>query len=184
MKTVVNLYGGPGTGKSTIAAHIFALLKQQGANAELITEYVKTWVWEGRQIQELDQYYLIAKQSRHERLMYPKVDIVVTDAPVWLSAIYEVRFEEKPHICQVLIDKHAAYAEKCGFRHVHVFLERESEYIAVGRMQTEDEARKIDKEILDYIESQNIDYIKVAGNKDAAAKIIKELSLERSGKNV
>ena len=36
---VINLYGGPGTGKSTTAAALFALIKREGYNVELVTEF-------------------------------------------------------------------------------------------------------------------------------------------------
>ena len=42
---VVNLYGAPGSGKSTGAAYIFAKLKMLGVNCELITEFAKDKVW-------------------------------------------------------------------------------------------------------------------------------------------
>ena len=38
---IINLFGGPGTGKSTGAAYIFAKLKMCGVNCELITEFAK-----------------------------------------------------------------------------------------------------------------------------------------------
>lgn len=38
---VVNLFGAPGAGKSTGAAHIFAELKMCGINTELVTEFAK-----------------------------------------------------------------------------------------------------------------------------------------------
>ena len=34
---VVNLYAGPGAGKSTLSAYTFAKLKMAGVNCELIT---------------------------------------------------------------------------------------------------------------------------------------------------
>ena len=43
---VVNLFGAPGSGKSTGAAYIFSQLKIAGVNAELVTEFVKDKVWE------------------------------------------------------------------------------------------------------------------------------------------
>jgi hypothetical protein len=58
---VVNLYGGPGTGKSRTAALLFATMKQRGVNCELATEYAKDVVWEGRESLLSDQIYLFAK---------------------------------------------------------------------------------------------------------------------------
>lgn len=44
--TVINLFGGPSAGKSTLAAGVFYNLKCMGINCELITEYPKDKVWE------------------------------------------------------------------------------------------------------------------------------------------
>jgi adenylylsulfate kinase-like enzyme len=41
---VINLFGGPGTGKSTLAAALFTDLKMKGINAELVTEFAKDLV--------------------------------------------------------------------------------------------------------------------------------------------
>ena len=35
---IVNLFGGPGTGKSTLMARIFSELKVQGYDCEMVTE--------------------------------------------------------------------------------------------------------------------------------------------------
>ena len=42
----VNLFGSPGSGKSTGASYIFSMLKLHGIVAELVTEFVKDKVWE------------------------------------------------------------------------------------------------------------------------------------------
>ena len=47
MKTLhINLWAGPGTGKSTMAAGIFAALKWNKIDCELVSEYAKQIVWE------------------------------------------------------------------------------------------------------------------------------------------
>lgn len=140
MKQVICLYGGPGTGKSTTAAHLFALLKQRGVNTELVTEYVKNWVWENRKILPGDQYYLFAKQARLERLKYKDVDVIVTDSPVGFSVIYEKRNEPEPHICKALVKKHMDLAKSMGVTHKHILLTRATPYNTVGRFQTKKEA--------------------------------------------
>ena len=43
---VVNLFAGPGAGKSTGAAYIFSMLKMAGIDTEYVNEYAKDKVWE------------------------------------------------------------------------------------------------------------------------------------------
>jgi ABC-type multidrug transport system ATPase subunit len=66
MTTIINLFGGPGSGKSTTAAYLYAGLKNQGVNAELIREYVKDWAYESRTVGVFDQLYFFGKQVRRE----------------------------------------------------------------------------------------------------------------------
>ena len=176
-KIVINLYGGPGTGKSTTAAHAFALLKQKGHNAELITEYVKNWVWEGREIKRNDQYYLFAKQARYESSKFDHVDIIVTDAPIWLSSIYEAKNEPTPHICDLLIDKHVSLAQEKGFEHKHVFLKRVKPYKTEGRLETESQAKEIDDEIREYLTRNNMSFMETFADEKAAVRVLTYLGL-------
>ena len=43
---VCNFFSGPGAGKSTLAAAVFAKLKMLGVNCELVTEFAKDKTWE------------------------------------------------------------------------------------------------------------------------------------------
>ena len=43
---VVNLTGGPGSGKSTLCAQLFYILKSKNIDVEMATEYVKDLVFE------------------------------------------------------------------------------------------------------------------------------------------
>jgi adenylate kinase family enzyme len=63
MKTlVVNLFAGPGSGKSTFCASVFAKLKILGIDSEMSLEYAKDIVWE-ESYQKLDhQIYIFGKQ--------------------------------------------------------------------------------------------------------------------------
>lgn len=177
MGKVICLYGGPGTGKSTTAAHLFALLKQGGVNAELVSEYVKEWAWEGRHILPGDQYYFLAKQSRRERIRFKDVDVMVTDSPIWLSAVYEQEHEPAPHVAQTLIDKHVRIAHEAGFQHRHVFLRRTKAYNPKGRWQTEPEAKDIDEKIRSYLATQNLTFWECDADEHAAGRIIEALAL-------
>ena len=92
MTTIINLYCGPGGGKSTTSAFLFYLLKSSGLNAEMVREYVKEWAWEGRVPSAFDQIYLLGKQVRKESMLLGKVDYVVTDCPVLIGSLYAQKF--------------------------------------------------------------------------------------------
>ena len=83
---VLNFFGGPGTGKSTGAAYVFALLKMAGVNAELVTEAAKDLTWEEAFKNLRDQPYVFGKQAHRLFRCADMVDIIVTDSPIFLSA--------------------------------------------------------------------------------------------------
>ena len=57
----IGLFGGPGTGKSTLSAMAYSKLKTMGINVELVQEYVKSWAYEKRMVSSFDQLYLLAE---------------------------------------------------------------------------------------------------------------------------
>lgn len=61
MTLVVNLYAGPGTGKSTTAALAFGELKTLGVNCEYVQEYAKDRVWDEHFSVFSNQIYLLGK---------------------------------------------------------------------------------------------------------------------------
>ncbi len=158
---VVNLFGGPGTGKSTSAAAAFARLKLDGVNAELATEYAKDIVWEGRHYLLSDQIYIFAKQNRKLERLYGKVDVVVSDCPLLLSYYYS----RNPHILG-LVREMLVKADQ-----LDVLLERKKPYLAKGRYQTESEARRIDRELARMLEELSIPYHRLPADRDAGDRI-------------
>lgn len=174
---VLNLYGGPGTGKTTTGADLFTKLKIRHTNCELVKEYIKDWVWEGRNINSYDQVYILAKQARREQILYGSVDVVITDAPMWLSPIYESKYGAGPYICNEIVMKFQKEAESRGVEFVHIFLRRVKPYRAEGRYQNEEEAKVIDQEIKDYLVQAQLPFIEVDADESAAEKIIEMLKL-------
>jgi nicotinamide riboside kinase len=147
--TIINLYGGPGTGKSTSAAYLFYLLKTKGINAELVREYVKDWAWEGRTPSVYDQLYFLGKQIRKESMLYGKCTALVTDSPVLQNAYYAAKTGPP-------IEAFYKQSEADGHRHLHVFLKRSKPYNPAGRYQTEAQAKECDGEITKLLMSMGV----------------------------
>lgn len=175
MSIVVSLYGGPGTGKSTSAAHLFAELKMAGVNAELVQEYVKQWAWEDRKPVTLDQFYFFGKQSRKEYSLFGKVDTVVTDSPVSLCAYYTHLYgsKEQDSLFQDMTKTYYNMAKNTGNHHVHIWLNRVKAYNPAGRFQTEEQARDIDNDMRNFLtRNVGLEFVEVDGSPDGVKSIL------------
>lgn len=94
---VINLFGAPGSGKSTGATYIFTALKLLGVNVELITEFAKDKVW-GNNIEAINnQAYIFGEQSFRMSRCKDKVDVIVTDFPLYYCqlSIIKIKFLER-----------------------------------------------------------------------------------------
>src|SRR5574344_1019681 len=97
---VINMFGAPGVGKSTTAAMAFALLKMKGVDCELSSEFAKDLVWECRYETFKDELYIFAKQSHKLFRLLGKVDAVVTDHPLLLTAFYAKNDPDLVRLCE------------------------------------------------------------------------------------
>lgn len=96
MSLRICFYGGPGVGKSTLAANVFGTLRQAGMRAELVQEWVKAWAYLGHDIKSFDYVYSFANQLHAEdQLLQAGVEIIVTDSPIYLQCIYALRHRMK-----------------------------------------------------------------------------------------
>ncbi|MGN0174260.1 MAG: AAA family ATPase, partial [Acutalibacteraceae bacterium] len=89
---VVNLFAGPGAGKSTCAWEIASKLKKLGYVAEYVSEYAKELVWDEK-YEMLDgtlehQSELLKEQQHRQNRLMGKVDFIVTDSPTILNLQY------------------------------------------------------------------------------------------------
>lgn len=162
--TIINLYCGPGGGKSTNAAFLFYLLKAEGKNSELVREYVKDWAWENRKISTYDQLYFLGKQIRRESMLYGKVDWIVSDSPVMMNLYYAQKYCTLSLSEGVRAGTLSFYqqAAEDGHKHIHVLLKRTKPYSSDGRYQSEAEAVEIDAELRRLLEGLKVPVIECA----------------------
>lgn len=179
MKKIICLWGGPGTGKSTTAAALFAELKKLGFNVELNREYIKDWVWEGRELIDGDQVYITAKQIRKERIYMRKgLDFIVTDSPASLTTFYGNiydKYEREFAACKAIVKQHHAFCKDHGYKVDHFFLERTKEYNPAGRYQDETTAKEYDGKIKSFMDEYPINYKSVVCDDNAVKTIVDDL---------
>lgn len=155
------LYAGPSSGKSTTAARLFADLKQLHHSIELVSEYVKTWAYQKRQIHPYDQVYLFGKQQQSEyKLITAGVKNIVSDSPCFLSAVYSEVYSGNDKLAQPLYALERAYEE--DHPSISIFLERgEKPYQQEGRYQSYEEAKKIDEAIITKLWKHNKNFVPI-----------------------
>ena len=139
---VVNLFGGPGIGKSTIAAGVFFQLKIRGVLCELIPEFAKEKVWEEHFKAFDNQLYIFAQQHRRIERCLGKVDVIVVDSPLLLPIIYGKSIIKNEHFNGLVLH------EFNSMNNHNIVLERGSfQFEVEGRMQDKEAAMQIDDEV-------------------------------------
>jgi len=160
---VVNFIGGPGAGKSTMCADVFAELKWLGVNCEIAPEYAKGVVWEKSFNKLRNQLYILGKQHHAIFRLCGEVDVVLTDSPFILSAVYDPR--KNPLFKQFVLQ------EFNRFNNMTFCLERTKKYLAKGRTQTEPEAREVDNVVQNLLIKSKIDFETIPGEQESVGVI-------------
>ena len=168
---VVNLIGSPGTGKSTIASELFAKMKWEGFDVELVSEYAKELVWEQRHETFKNELYLFAKQHHRLFRLKGKVKFIITDRPLILSLFYNGKYGDGSENFRNLV-----LEEVNKFDNINIFLHRTKPYIAKGRNQTEEESIEFAKEMLELVRNYGGEFIELDAEQDVTSSKIIEIS--------
>lgn len=157
MKTqVINLFGAPGAGKSTIAAYIFAELKARKINCELVTEFAKDLFWDNSLSALSNQYYVFGAQSYRLSRLVGKVDIIICDSPLPLSIVYAQEHISR-HFADVVLDDFNRYDN-----YNYLLLNSSQDYNSAGRIHSKAEAAKLQIEIQNMLNAKSIFYTPIA----------------------
>lgn len=163
---VINLFAGPGAGKSTTAAGLFFLMKNKGYNVELITEFAKDLTWENRNKTLENQIYVFAKQYHRLYRLENKVEYVITDSPLLLSLIYSKTDYFNGTFANLVKEVWNEYIN------YSFFIERIKEYKQIGRSQDEEGAKKIDLTVLNLLNENYYIFKRVKGDINASQTIL------------
>ena len=166
---LVNLYGAPGSGKSTGAAYIFSKLKMAGVDAELVTEFVKDKVWEESKEPFNNQAYIFGRQYFRIFRCANKVDVIVTDSPLPLSIYYNTSEVLGQEFNEMVMKVSNSFNTK------NYLLTRVKPYNPNGRLQTEEESNKIANDLWNFLDMWDIEYVHRDGNQEEFDNIVEEI---------
>ena len=172
---IINILGGPGVGKTTIANELFVNLKKMGKDVEVVSEFAKELVWEKRNEAFDDRLYMHGEQNHRLMMMNGELDYIITDSPLILTAIYNDYYlkdkfpkEYNDMINNVTIQTFKLYNNKT------YLIKRNVEYENNGRRESEKQANDIDEKIISYLKENNIEYITL-DRENAIETILKEI---------
>jgi len=171
---IINILGGPGQGKSTLAARIFAFLKMQNINAEYVQEFAKELYYDGtlkQVIEDKDQLYIGATQNRKfTRLPKYNVDVIITDGST-LTNMFHAQDDKT-----VFDAEYKAYNEFDN-RNLFIVSDGSFKYQEDGRLESEIEAKNNGFKMQNMLERLQIPYTFMynKANENDSIDISKEL---------
>lgn len=146
---LINLFGSPGSGKSTAAANLFSELKSRHVRTELVGEFAKELIYLGNEIQLVNQVYIMGSQYRKQKdLERYGVDVAISDSPLQLQLIY---CRDKPYYVELVALVNVLQKE---FNNINVFIKRTAPYQNHGRVHTEKESDQLSELIWNSMEGK------------------------------
>lgn len=177
--TNINLFGGPGTGKSTTAGGLFYKMKTKGFRVEYIQEYAKELTFGEDQVKLSDQILLLGEQHHRMFRLKDQVDYVIHDSPFIMGMAYAsdtlIPLKEYEKLIVALYHR---------YNHINIFLKRNVEkhgYQEYGRNQTLAEAQQKDEEIKAWLKKYNLPFYEVEMGKESV-KEIRKIIKDNNGK--
>ncbi len=160
---IINFYGGPQTGKTTLAYQTLAELKKRGKMVGFALEYATTLISRGLgHILEDNQSYVMINQYQ---LLYDFkrqgfFDYVVTDSPVLMQQAYfnpETETVAQETFNKLCLELH----RDKGFENIEIFClrDRSVPYIPEGRLHDQSQSRMLDVRIRRILDEHTPDYL-------------------------
>lgn len=154
----INLFGGPGVAKSTIAGGLFHQMKIKGYNVEYIQEYAKDLVYGDDNIKLSDQLLILGKQHHRLFKLNNNVDYAIHDSPFLLGILY---YRNNKHLNKNLFQDLIIDLFK-SYEGINFFIKRNPKlFKQTGRLQNLEESQEIDKKIKDILIKNDIIFYSV-----------------------
>lgn len=176
---IINLFGGPGIGKSTLASELFSTMKKMNYDVEITQEYPKILAWEKNISSLTDQLYVLANQHRNISRIYNQVKYIIVDSPILLSNIYFEKYSDKneypTNFYNDILNEFVVKLFK-KYENINFLLSRNDEFFnQSGRLQDLNESKNIDDEIKKTLIINDISYHEYQINNNTIKNILEKI---------
>lgn len=135
---IVNLVGGPCSGKSTVAAQLFAELKKRNIVCELVPEYIKEEIYKENQTIPNNQLPLFGAEVYSLDNKIGKVDVIIHDGSLLNNIVYN---QEKDQKLEDFIEYWFGKYNNLSF-----FIDRgDLKFEEYGRIHTQEQSLELDE---------------------------------------
>lgn len=164
---VINLFGGPGSGKSTTAAALFVHLKNKAISSELVGEEAKDQIYWGSSNQLSNQFLLAALQyARLKNLESAGCKIAIADSPLVQSPMYA---KNSPYYTRL---ENLVWKVNSEFENYNILIRRTKPYSTFGRTQKNESDAKVIDELIKQEFTAILD-VEISGDQEGQEELCK-----------
>ena len=150
----INLVGGPGSGKSTTAAGLFAELKKGPLKVEFLREPIQRHIYQNDTLMMQSQIPLFGEDILQLYSVNGKVDVCIRDTSLLNNIVYDR--EDNPLFHSLVIQEYKK------FTNIDFFINRgDIPFEEYGRIHTYEQSLELDQKIKDVYRFANIPLIEV-----------------------
>ena len=180
MSKIINIFGGPGIGKSSIAAGVTYKIKKNHISCDQPYEFPKLLAWDDNHSAIQDQLYVLANQHRGIVKSYGKVDYIVLDSPILLSLTYRNYYKATEYpsslygesFDKMVLDTFNQYDN------INIVLDRaDGVHNNDERYQNLEESKELDGVIENSLIENNIPFHKIKVDDDTVDNIIELINI-------
>ena len=171
---VINFFGAPGAGKTTMALYVTHMLNKSQIDAQVSLEFVKEYIHSGSEHLLAYQNFIFAQQERQLRILLDskEVEFAITDSPLLLSVFYAP--ENYPYYFKDLV-----FEIFHSYENINYFVKRNHPYSYRGRVHDEEKSNIINKKMQAFLINNNIPFTELESTDDLDKLILNDLILNQ-----
>ena len=178
----INFVAGPSVGKSIMSALTYVELKSLHKSVEMVQEYAKMLVYMEDYEMLNCQWMVSYQQYQQLKALQHKVEYVCCDSPLVIGMFYNRYYQD--NVCNISKTEAMIKSKLEELSNgIYIFLERNPEFPfeTEGRIQGEEESKRIDKQMKNLLDELGVEYLTVKSAKESVTQIV-EYILNKSAK--